>query len=362
MPHRTAGFSIPFVLLLAATARAGTLDGLLDPIHPDVKKWATVVVVGENDDGRPTFQWHHYRDSRDAVNFWPASTIKLYAVVAALEKLNELGMPLDSVLIFERRTEGRWVLDAARTVPEMISGIFKRSSNEDYTLLLRFVGIDRINTDLLVPERGFPHSALMRGYVRGRPYEYVREEPQRITLLTPSNAQADASAGSRLEGPRGRWLRVEHTWSGISYANERGATVLSDTTGNCTSTGELADCLRRIVFHDSLPPGERFRITSEQAQFLREGREDLVGLENRNAKPIAWDGGLETVFPKARYLHKSGWISNYCLDAAYVDDAVSGTRFLLVVAAETGDEKTIQQMARRIAEWMGGRDVDPAAR
>ena len=44
------------------------------------------------------------------------------------------------------------------------------------------VGIDRINTNLLTKNRGFPRSALMRGYVRHRPYLYVPNEPQRITV------------------------------------------------------------------------------------------------------------------------------------------------------------------------------------
>ena len=70
---------------------------------------------------QPAFEWHHYRNSVDAVDFWPASTIKVYTVIAALEYLNELKMNLDSVIIFERKTEGRWVLDAARTMRDKLT-------------------------------------------------------------------------------------------------------------------------------------------------------------------------------------------------------------------------------------------------
>jgi hypothetical protein len=41
-------------------------------------------------------------------------------------------------------------LDYARTMPEMLSEVFLRSCGVDYTLLLRLVGIDRINTELLI--------------------------------------------------------------------------------------------------------------------------------------------------------------------------------------------------------------------
>ena len=320
-------------------AAAGGLDSLLGDISPEVFKWASVAVVtGEAES--PKFEWHHFRDSEEAVGFWPASTIKIYTVVAALEYLNELEMPLDSALTFERKTEGKWKLDCARSMREMISEVFRRSSNEDYTLLLRFVGIDRINAKFLTPDRGFPHSALMRGYVGGRPYGYVREEPQRITIHA-----AD-----------GRSKTVEHAWSGRSYSKERGATIISATTGNCTSTKELAECLRRILFHESLPAGERCNLTDEQVRFIREGGGGLTGLRNKLAGAFAWTNSSETVFPKARFYHKGGRISTHTLDVAYVDDVKSGKRFIVAVAAGSGKTETVKRMAKSIAEWVKARE------
>jgi hypothetical protein len=315
--------------------KAGSLDALIDPIDPDITKWASLVVL-EGDDSHPKFSWHHYRDSENAVDFWPASTIKIYAAVAALEYLNELQYPLDCALIYERRTESGWQLDTARTMREMISEVFRRSSNEDYTLLLRFVGIDRINTEFLIPERGFPHSALMRDYVVHRPVVYENTEPQRVRIVKPDGT-------SRL---------IEHKWSGVSYAEQRGATVLSSTTGNCTSTQELAECLRRIMFHEILPDSERYRLTPEQLSLLRFGGDGLYGLENKEAGPYAWEGRLKEIYPKARFFHKAGMISNYTLDVACIDDESSHTRFILCVAAETGKGDTVRKMAGALAEWI----------
>ncbi len=315
-----------------------TLDEALSDVSPEVAKWASVVVVTDQG-GDPQFAWHHYQDSGEAVNFWPASVIKVYTAVAALEYLNELEMDTDCALIFERYTDDRWVLDCARTMTEMLSEVFRRSSNEDYTLLLRFVGVDRLNSSFLIPERGFPHSALMRGYVLGRPYEYVRQEPQRITLRAPD----------------GRSTVVEHSWSGVSYAQQRGATVISETTGNCTSTREMADCLRRIMFHEHLPPEERYRLTAAQLNLLRHGGGGLTGLQNRKAGPYAWTNAAELAFPDASYFHKAGLISNFSLDLAYVDDPATGVRFVLAVAAGTGQTKVITAVARRIALWIRDR-------
>lgn len=209
-----------------------------------------------------------YKDEGSANDFWPASTIKLYAALAALELAQAEGFGLDATVTFERQTDKCWITDCARTLREMLSEVFIRSSNEDYTLLLRMTGIDRINTAFLSPERGFRKSALMRGYVTRRPYVYLPAEPQRITLR-------DAA---------GQVRTLEHHWSGRSYSKERGATVISAKTGNCTTTGEMADCLRRVIFHEQLPENERFSISRDMAGFLRSGGNGFCGLETRNEK------------------------------------------------------------------------------
>ena len=317
----------------SSVAGAGDLDGLIDGIDPDVPKWVTVVEVGGEPEA-PPFTWHHYRDSETAIGFWPASTIKLYAAVRALERLNELEMPFDVALHFEHREDDVWVLDCARSVKEMLSEVFRRSSNEDYTLLLRFCGIDDINTKFLVPERGFPQSVLMRGYVLGRPYEYIRKEPQRITLIAQDGAKKV----------------VEHEWSGHSYSKERGATVISETTGNCTSTAELAECMRRVMFHEAIPEAERYNLTDEQARFLREGGKGYSGMKSDSG--YSWKNAVDKVFPNATYYRKTGMISRYHLDIAYFADPDTGVRFILSVATESDKADTLKSVAKTVATWL----------
>jgi hypothetical protein len=70
---------------------------------------------------------------------------------------------------------------------------------------------------------------------------------------------------------------------------------------------------------------------------------------------------VEKVFPQARFYHKCGWIDDYALEVAFVDDATSGKRFLLVPVIAAGDatrpekgQKLIGQMARVISAWVQG--------
>jgi hypothetical protein len=349
LPCRASGLVLACVVAAHPGKADATLDEAIGKVAPELRKWAVVCVVSE-DDGALAFDWHEYQDSANTTDFWPASCIKIYAAVAALELLHELGAPLDCVIHFEHwEQDGRWRLDCARTLRELLSEVFRRSSNEDYTLLLRLVGIDRINTQFLVPERGFPSSALMRGYVSERPWRYDRDERQRLTI--------------RWAGGQERVL--EHGWSGRFYAEERGCTVIDARTGNVTSPRELAECLRRILFHEHLSEAGRYRLTPEQLAALRGGVADWVGLETREpaSGPSAWTHAIEAVFPKARFFHKGGLISNYALEVALVDDrADSGKRFLLVPVVNAGyaskplgGEALVGTMSRAIAEWVQAR-------
>jgi hypothetical protein len=347
-----SSFLVAFFLMHSGTTRADSgLNSALDAVVPGIAKWASVCLVTEDPAGQPAFDWKDYRDTGSRTDFWPASTVKLYTAIAACERLNEQGLPLDTTATFAHEDAGQWRTDSARTVREMISEVFRRSSNEDYTLLLRLCGIDWLNTCFLTPERGFPATALMRGYTADPPWRYTQAEKQRILLR---------------DGAEGVPHLIEHQWSGRDYSAERGITVKFAENGNVTSPRVLCDSLRRVLFHDQLPEAERFRISSEQARFLKEGSPGgFHGLETRIGEkgPTVWQKAWAEVFPKARHFQKSGLISNYALDLCCIDDrANGGPCFLLCAALNAGHatqpvdgEQLVSQLTRAIALWVRGR-------
>lgn len=332
---------LPLLIFSAAASfpallQAGVPDltAAMEAAAPGRKLRGTVMAV-ETVNGVTTFPAWHYKNEPDATDFWPASTIKIYAAVAALEKLHALNLPLETTVTFERREGANpWVLDCARAMPEMLGEVWRRSSNEDYTLLLRFVGIDWLNTQFLTPERGFTRSALMRGYVLNRPWVYNRQEAQRLTLRAQD----------------GRVDFVDHLWSGHSYAEERGATVIDAKTGNLASTRDLANCLRRIVFHDLIPESERFRISPAMVEFLKHGGNGFAGLDttDKDSGPYAWTAG-NTLFPKAVFYHKAGRIQNEVLTLTALDDrADSGRAWVFCLRADVGSGPVMEEICRAI--------------
>ncbi len=339
------------VMFSVSAVRAdSSLDAAMDAVAPGIRKWATLCLLKPKSgpDAPMEFDWIDYRDTGHRTDFWPASTVKLFTAIAACELLHAKQLPLDTTTTFAHESGGNWHTDCARTVREMISEVFRRSSNEDYTLLLRLCGIDELNQSFLTPERGFPATALMRGYTADAPWRYGQKERQRITLqATPTLAP----------------VVREHQWSGRDYGAERGITVLFSENGNLTSTRVLCDCLRRVLFHPDLPREERFRISDEQAHFLKHGGPDgFHGLESHLGPqgPTVWQKAWAEVFPRAKHYQKLGLISNYALDLCCIDDrAQGGPCFLLATALNAGHatrpregEQLASDLTRAIALWV----------
>ncbi len=325
-----------------------SLETALNKVDPDVPKWASVIVVTGPDDS-PIFTTHNFRDSETSIDFWPASVVKLYTCVASCELLNELGFPTDVLMQFNRAdarprytTSGGggkgWRVEAASMFPEMCSNIFRESTNDDYTMQLRFVGLDRLNGSFFTKANGFAHTALMRGYVHDPPHVYERQAPQRVTVSDPLTGKTET---------------VEHTWSGTSYAEKLGAHVLDSKTGNCSPTADMAECLRRVMFHEVVPSEERFKLTEDQLVLLREGRDGYTGLRNTHYA-YGYEDAADAVFPDAAYYHKSGSISNYQLDLGYLYDRATNTRFIMALATESREKDTVRAMGKAVAEWVRG--------
>ena len=192
---------------------------MVDLVRSDEDAWAYFIYV-DRTAGTPQFVRQSYADRSAQVDFWPASTIKMYTATAALELLSDWGASIDSEATFYRQTNGVWVEDITLSFREIIHRTFNCSSNQTYTLLLRFAGLDWINSEFFVRENGFQETALMRGYVTSteRPYGYVQRELQRI-IVRDQWTRVDARTclvSATLCGCRGLY-GIQRKWSRELY-------------------------------------------------------------------------------------------------------------------------------------------------
>jgi hypothetical protein len=225
-------------------------------------------------------------------DFWPASTIKLLAAVAALEKVRGLGFTGGAEVTFDSGFSDRLGIIYDRSI--------RVSSNIDYVRTFRVAGFDWMNTTFLAPERGLPDSVLQRSYERG---VSVREVPG-YTLTED-----------------GRSEYVPAT-TGVGVYD-------CPSDGNCTDLFELTEGVRRVMLHDEVTAPERFDLDPV----------DVRGLHDAlcAATPSFFAAGAERAFGAAAAVcHKPGWVGGLdCLDHAVITDPSTGDRFLL--AASTPD-------------------------
>jgi len=312
-------------------------DTLIDAFRENLTVWAYFGWVDEADGELIEVG---YADTAHKVDFWPASTIKVFTATAALVLLKAEGMTLDALATFYHHDGDGWVEDVSKTVRQLIFESFNCSSNSAYTLLLRLAGADWLNTAFLLPEQGFEESALMSGYVSDRPFVYHLYESQRIVLADGENT-----------------IERIHDFSGESYSDAIGCTVgNSDHVANCTSTRDLAEHLRRLMHHEQLAPEQRFDVDPDALDWMRYGGPEPVMNNAESCGGPGW-AGVSAVLPSAAFYHKGGAISSYRLDAQYVDDDVSGTRYFFAVATDTGSSWLVEKLSEEVARMA----VEPRA-
>ena len=88
-------------------------------------------------------------------NFGPASSIKVLAAVGALDFARSIGFSGEATIRFDDGSP-------SRTLRSIYETAIRDSSNDDYDLLVRIAGVDRLNEEFLTVRIGFPATALYR--------------------------------------------------------------------------------------------------------------------------------------------------------------------------------------------------------
>ncbi|MBN1769912.1 MAG: hypothetical protein JXB32_01525 [Deltaproteobacteria bacterium] len=251
--------------------------------------------------------------SRD---FWPASTVKLLAALAALEYVRELGFTGAARVTFDPETA-----DSLRAI---VDRSIRVSSNSDYDLTLLLAGVDRLNREFLTAARGFPTTVLQRSY---------------MGLGVPDSPECTLEHGGRSVVVPARRARDD-------YGCLDG--------GNCASLFELTEALRRLVLHDELPAAERFDLDDGDRTAL------LDALCVADSSPFL-DGAVRVLGTPPRICHKTGSVGGRdFLDHALLEDPASGERWLLAASVPdqgggTKSKAALGDLAERVLRALRGR-------
>ncbi|HEV3498280.1 MAG TPA: hypothetical protein VHA34_18235, partial [Actinomycetes bacterium] len=207
-------------------------------------------------------------------DFWPASSIKVLAAVAALEYVGQQGFTGSATVAFGN--------GPPRTIRSIYDAAIRISDNAAYDLLVELAGLDYLNGTFLTPARGFPVTVIQRSYTIGG---NLRVNPA-ITL----------TEGGRKVVIPARTGRVD----------------ASCPQGQCSNLFEMSESVRRLVLHNEIPPAERFNLAAG----------DVAGL---NSALLGAEGWFEPAVARvlgggARIYGKPGQVPGRdCLDVVLVE-------------------------------------------
>jgi len=248
--------------------------------------------------------------------FWPASTVKLLAALAALEYVRGLGFTGAARVTFAPETA-----DSLRAI---VDRAVRVSSNSDYDLTLLLAGVDRLNREFLTAARGFPTTVLQRSYMGlGVPDSpaCTLEERGRTHVVAARPAQPDDGCPEE---------------------------------GNCTNLFELTEALRRFVLHDELPAAERFDLDpADRAALL-----DALCVADSSS---FLEGALRVLGAPPRICHKTGSVGDRdFLDHALIEDPATGERWLLAASipdqgGSTESKAALASLAEQVLRALRGR-------
>lgn len=250
-----------------------------------------------------------YGNPFDHKDWWPASTVKIYAAVAALETLKKMGFSPKAKLTYEDKEKS-----VSRKVSDLVRLAITPSDNTAFDQLVEIVGFDPINEWLR--QIGTGYSVLMRGYSAR-----VIDPEHKVGTLRHSR-RITVSEKNRTEV-------IPERWGKGSYD--------CPMHGNCTSLWDLADVMRRVMLWEYLGDEERFDLTEEQVELLRSA---LKAPKPRGMNVVE---GIKRAFAPykraVRCFHKPGFALNWFSDNVFVfcpDCKTAPKRWLLVMAGRGG--------------------------
>lgn len=297
------------LLALALPAQATTLADLLYPDKappPHLR----VLVIEYDAAGRPLAR-HHLGDPA-SVDWWPASTVKIFAAVAALEAVEALGFDQRAQVRFERPGRRPYT----RRVGWLVQKAITDSSNLAYDRLVQFVGHDALHADLLGPARGLHDTALQVPY--------------------------STNVSSLLDSPA---ITLRHGKRSHTIPARQGDGTARCPLPTCTSLDSLAEIMRRVMLHASLPAQQRLRLSDAAIARLHAA---LAGRGKRGQEVVeAFDRAFRGRAP--RLYHKPGYYPRWRSDVVFIE--VGGRRWAIALA-NAGGRKALNDPAARLARWM----------
>jgi hypothetical protein len=269
--------------------------------------------------------WDYRGQGAKAAGWNPASTIKIYSGVAALQRLRSLGFsPRARVTFHDAGGDKRFALDA------LYEDAVHWSKNLPHNRLVQLAGFDYLNgADGPLQRAGLDHSYIMRAYAVTK---WLAQG--QVSSLRPSPAITVREKGRKT----------------VELPAQKGSGKYPCYGAACTSLSDLARMMCTLMLHEQLPRGRRLAFgrrgaENEQGPHLAFIRQRL-NRKRKGKKDPVWDIFERRFIPKAsrgaasrgkpQLFRKSGFARQWASDALYVYLPGTRERWIVVMAGYPG--------------------------
>jgi len=272
------------------------------------------------------------KQASDHQGWNPASTVKLFSAISALELVRRHGFGVNAEVTFHYPRGAQTF-----ALKELFEDAVHWSKNVPHNRLVQLAGFDNLNGPGGTLQRaGLEHTFIMTAYAQtawtaeGHPPS-LRESP-RITLQEGKRRRQVPARRSSLRVPCG--------------------------SSACTTLSDLAKTMCRMMLHEQLPAERRFRLGGDgQSPHLKLLRQAMESKRRGSHDPV-WDV-MERRFPPSRgYLlfRKAGFSQGWLSENMYIYRRRSRQRWIVALAG-LGGRDTLTRAAETIARLISSGEI-----
>lgn len=312
--------------------------------------------VNRDKNNKPSFKTYSYRINPNHY-FYPASTVKLAAVIFALEKINELkisGLSAYSTMITDTAFKGQTPVnedlsaaDGKPTIAHYIKKVLLTSDNDAYNRLFEFIGRAEINAKL--KKYGMTESRILNRLAIGDSGEREKNtNPIRFydgeKLVYSQPAQYD---------PNNYPLALTNLIVGVGYMDSRDQLVnkpYSFENKNVFTIKDQQSLMKRLMMPEAYAAKERFNLSTADYKLIYTYMSKLPTESDypKYDEKEFWPTYAKMLFygreknveidPNIRSFNKYGDSYGFIIDNAYIVDFKNGIEFFLTAVVQSNED------------------------